>query len=233
VNRTTTPSEKPKAGWRQILRKSLFALTLLLGLAMLLGFFAVSTAGRVGYLRAFIMPADSMDPTLLVGDHFLVKTFVSAGRGGIRRGEVVAFRSPVLNHPYYVKRVIALPGDRIKIVNSVVFVNGKRLKEPYAIHDPGAYDPFAENFPPADRNYQDPTFTPQWKSRLHRYLNSTGELVVPPGHYFVLGDNRDHSWDSRYWGFVGREAIFGTPILVYWSKTPAGVQWGRIFRGVR
>jgi len=220
-------------------------------------------------VQAFKIPSESMEPTLLVGDHLLVNKFIFESNGAwydrllpyraIRRGDVVVFKFPFENHPYYVKRVIGIPGDRIKIVNSVVSVNGKALKEPYVEHDPSAYDPFAENFPPTTQNYYDGAVLPQWAALLPQYVNAHGELVVPPGHYFVMGDNRDHSWDSRYWGFVPKDAIMGRPVVIYWSlkepeasdldvptpsqnwvvdsldtliHLPVDTRWNRMFRGV-
>ena len=131
---------------------------------------------------------------------------------------MIVFKCPCqAGHPNYVKRVIGLPGDRIKIVNSTVYVNGKPLNEPYVIHTPSAYDPFAENFPPTHQDYVDSAVLPQWKAELPKYVNAKGQLVVPPHDYFVMGDNRDHSWDSRYWGLVPRDPIVGRPVVLSWS----------------
>ena len=218
---TQTPVAKSKPapqqtqpGWRESVESLLVTIILVL--------FATCFV-----VEAFKIPSESMEPTLLVGDHLLVNKFIFEGNGAwydrflpyraIQRGEVIVFKFPFQNHPHYVKRVIGLPGDRIKVVNSVVFVDGKALKEPYAIHDPSSYDPFAENFPPTNQDYLDAAVLPQWKQELPRYVNAKGELVVPPGEYFVMGDNRDHSWDSRYWGFVPRDAIMGRPVIIYWS----------------
>jgi signal peptidase I len=178
-------------------------------------------------VQAFKIPSPSMEPTLLVGDHLLVNKFIFEGNNqwydrflpyrAIRHEDVIVFKFPFQDHPHYVKRVIGLPGDTIKIINSVVYVDGKALTEPYAVHDPAAYDPFAENFPPTSQDYLDAAVLPQWRQELPHFVNAAGELVVPPGHYFVMGDNRDHSWDSRYWGFVPRDAIMGRPVVIYWS----------------
>jgi len=125
-----------------------------------------------------------------------------------------------------VKRVIGLPGDRVKIVNERVYVNGRMLDEPYVVHDPAAYDPYGANFPPGDPYLlQGAAALPQWGAQISAYINN-GELVVPPGNYFVMGDNRDHSWDSRYWGFVRRNAIMGRPVLIYWSVRGSSVEAG-------
>jgi signal peptidase I len=183
-------------------------------------------------VQAFKIPSPSMEPTLLVGDHLLVNKFIFEGRGSwydrflpyreIHRGDVVVFKFPYQDHTHYVKRVIGLPGDRVKIVNEKVYVNGKLLPEPYVVHDPTQYDPFGANFPPTDPYIlQGAAVLPQWAAVISSYIKN-GELVVPPGHYFVMGDNRDHSWDSRYWGFVRRNAIMGRPVVIYWSVRGAG-----------
>jgi signal peptidase I len=168
-----------------------------------------------------------MERTLLVGDHLLVNKFLFGGRGAwydkflpyraIRRGDIIVFRFPYQDHPHYVKRVIGLPGDRVKIVDQQVYVNEKLLSEPYVMHDPGApYDIFADNFPPPNGHLLPHNLEPEWADQLRDFVRGD-ELVVPPDHYFVMGDNRDRSWDSRYWGFVDRNAIMGRPMVIYWS----------------
>jgi signal peptidase I len=183
--------------------------------------------GTTFVVQAFKIPSPSMEPTLLVGDHLLVNKFIFEGRGhwydhflpyrDIRRGDVIVFHFPFDDHPHYVKRVIGIPGDRIKIVDQQVYVNDVLQKEPYAVHDPQAYyDPFGVSFPPTDSTNLDSLMRPEWAAQILNYVQN-GELVVPPGKYFAMGDNRDHSWDSRYWGFVDREAIMGRPVVIYWS----------------
>ena len=222
--------------------------------------------GTTFIVQAFKIPSQSMEPTLLVGDHLLVNKFVFEGRGAwyekllpyraIRRGDVVVFRFPYDDHPHYVKRVIGLPGDRIRIAGGQVYINGDRLAEPYAVHDASAGDPFGNNFPPADPEFLGAALRPEWTQQIMRYVQR-GELVVPPDHYFVMGDNRDRSWDSRYWGFVDRQAMMGRPVLIYWSVAatsadytdrslfgavrgieatlfhlPTGTRWNRMLREV-
>ena len=182
--------------------------------------------GTTFIVQAFKIPSQSMEPTLLVGDHLLVNKFIFEGRGGwydhilpyrnIRRGDVIVFKFPYADHPHYVKRAIGLPGDRIKIVSQQVYVNGVRLNEPYVVHDPTAYDPLGSDFPAPDKDLYAASLQPEWAAQISKYIVN-GELVVPPNHYFAMGDNRDHSWDSRYWGFVDRNAIMGRPVIVYWS----------------
>jgi signal peptidase I len=176
-------------------------------------------------VQAFKIPSQSMEPTLLVGDHLLVNKFIFEGRGAwyekllpyraIRRGDIVVFKFPYDDHPYYVKRVIGLPGDRIHVANQAVFVNGAAIAEPYVIHDRWTGDPFAANFPPS-HEYGGIEMRPEWAGQIMSRVQER-DLVIPPGQYFVMGDNRDHSWDSRYWGFVDGRAIIGRPIVIYWS----------------
>src|SRR3984885_12085807 len=182
--------------------------------------------GTTFIVQAFKIPLQSMEPTLLVGDHLLVNKFVFEGRGSwyekflpyrpVRRGDIIVFKFPYDDHPHYVKRVIGLPGDRLRIINQRVYTNGNPLEEPYVVHDPGGADSFGDDFPPANRYFLQSGLRPEWATRLFDYVDRSS-LVVPPNRYFVMGDNRDRSWDSRYWGFVNRDAIMGRPIMVYWS----------------
>jgi signal peptidase I len=187
--------------------------------------------GTTFIVQAFKIPSPSMEPTLLVGDHLLVNKFIFEGRGhwydhflpyrDIRRGDVIVFHFPFDDHPHYVKRVIGIPGDRIKMVDQKLYVNDVLQTEPYAVHDPDApYDPFGISFPPTESGGLDALMRPEWAAQILNYVHD-GELVVPPGKYFAMGDNRDHSWDSRYWGFVDREAIMGRPVIIYWSVNSA------------
>ena len=218
-------------------------------------------------VQAFKIPSQSMEQTLLIGDHLLVNKFIFGGRGGwyekflpyrpIRRGDIIVFKFPYDDHPHYVKRVIGVPGDRVKIVDQQVYVNGRPLAEPYVIHDTTAsYDSFGENFPPITRHFVHGNVRLEWREGILHHVEK-GELVVPPNKYFVMGDNRDRSWDGRFWGFVDREAVMGRPILIYWSveatsadysdrglvnrlvgladtliHLPMRTRWGRMFRGV-
>jgi signal peptidase I len=191
--------------------------------------------GTTFVVQAFKIPSESMEPTLLVGDHLLVNKFVFEGTGAwyenllpyrpIRRGDIVVFKFPFDDHPHYVKRVIGLPGDRVRISAEQVYINGVRLREPYAVHDPTGDDLVAENFPPVDGRFTPVGLRPEWANEIANYVQR-GELVVPPGRYFVMGDNRDRSWDSRYWGFVDREAIMGRPMVIYWSVEATSVDYG-------
>ena len=186
--------------------------------------------GTTFIVQAFKIPTPSMEDNLLVGDHLLVNKFAFGARGSIldpilplkqiRRGDVIVFKYPKDLTKHYVKRAIGLPGDRIKIVDKQVFVNDVPLAEPYKIHKspPGSYaDPFRDFFPPKPhpgrvfRSLDDED--PYW----YEDFTKDGEIVVPPGQYFAMGDNRDNSADSRYWGFVKRELIVGKALIIYWS----------------
>jgi signal peptidase I len=181
-------------------------------------------------LQAFKIPSPSMESTLLVGDHLLVNKFIFGGHGAwyekilpyrpLERGDIIVFKYPFQDHTHYVKRVIGLPGDHLKLVDQRVFVNGKLLNEPYVVHDPNAgYDPLTYNFPSLGGQLYSAGGPPeyaQWSREVKKYVQGD-EIVVPPDKYFAMGDNRDHSADSRYWGFVDRDAIMGRPFLIYWS----------------
>jgi len=180
-------------------------------------------------VQAFKIPSASMEGTLLIGDHLLVNKFIFGGTGAwyekflpyrpLQRGDIIVFKYPYADHQHFVKRVIGLPGDRLKLVDQQVFVNGKPLNEPYVVHDATApYDMFNYSFPPMKDQMVSPQVIEEsgWRKELRRYVQGD-ELVVPPGKIFAMGDNRDRSSDSRYWGFVDRSAIMGRPFLIYWS----------------
>lgn len=172
--------------------------------------------------QAFVIPSSSMENTLMTGDHVFVDKLCYAPAGSItgkllpykdvQRGDIIVFRYPVDISKNYVKRAIGLPGDRIRIEDKQLILNGRRVEEPYAIHRSDFVMPYRDNFP-ADGRY---TAFDAGRQMLASHVVN-GELVVPEGHYFALGDNRDESEDSRYWGLVPRENIIGTPVFVYWS----------------
>lgn len=174
-------------------------------------------------VQAFQIPSESMERTLLTGDYLLVDKVHFAGGGawdwmlpyrGVQRGDIVVFRYPVRPAEHFVKRVVALPGDHVRLLDKRLLVNGRPLEETYVQHTGRGRDPFRDNFPAAD--YFSFNIESRWWVELRAAMRK-GEVVVPPGKYFVLGDNRDHSLDSRYWGFVPRENIVGRPLVIYWS----------------
>jgi len=187
-------------------------------------------------VQAFKIPSQSMERTLLVGDHLLVNKFIFGGRGAwydkflpyrtLQRGDIIVFKYPYQDHPHFVKRVIGLPGDHVKIVDQQVYVDGNMLNEPYVMHDAAsAYDPLNYTFPPVGNQMYLAQVQPEWAHEIRKYIQGD-ELVVPPGKYFAMGDNRDHSLDSRYWGFVDRDAIMGRPFLIYWSIDASSADYG-------
>jgi len=140
----------------------------------------------------------------------------------IRHGDIVVFLSPAEPGLYVVKRIIGVPGDRIHLRDGVVYRNGEKLDEPYVIHQPGETDnPYRDNFPavpPSELN----SVTPDWELALPQHIEGE-DLVVPPNSYFGMGDNRDVSLDSRFWGFIPQGNVIGRPMFIYWSfETPAG-----------
>ena len=173
--------------------------------------------------QTFAIPSSSMENTLLIGDHLFVNRLGLAPRSRyigpllpyreIKRGDIIVFLSPAEPDKHLVKRVIGIPGDHVHLRHGVVYRNGEAIIEPYAIHTGmRQYDPERDDFPAMVPEMA----TPQWQETMPRYVQGE-DLVVPPDHYFAMGDNRDNSYDSRYWGFVPRENLIGQPIGIYWS----------------
>lgn len=178
--------------------------------------------GTTTLVQAFVIPTGSMEDTLLVGDHLLVDKLSYANSGPvsrlilpyheIKRGDIIVFRYPVDIQQTFVKRCIGVPGDRIRLENKQLILNGKRVAEPYVYHKIEYLDPYRDNFP-GEPNVHVPE--PAQDMLLNHVRD--GEVVVPFGSYFAMGDNRDLSLDSRYWGFVPRANIIGKPLIIYWS----------------
>jgi signal peptidase I len=171
-------------------------------------------------VRAYVIAAGSMEDTLQIGDRVLVET-ITAQLGQLpKRGEIVAMYYPIDRRQRFFKRVVGIPGDRLRIVDKQLYRNGVAVAEPCARHKTDYVDAYRDNFPGTPNQL---VLAP-----AVRMLNDNvrdGELIVPPGKYFVLGDNRDLSLDSRYWGFLSKGDIFGRPLLIYFSR-----KLGRIFR---
>lgn len=179
--------------------------------------------GTTTLVQAFVIPTGSMEDTLLIGDHLLVDKLAYAPPGPVSRfilpyeavkhGDIIVFRYPVDITQTFVKRAIGVPGDHIKIVNQQIFRNGVKLNEPYVYHKNPYPDTYRDNFPGSEPNS---ALYDSAKDMLQNHVTN-GEIVVPPDSYFAMGDNRDNSLDSRYWGFVPRENIIGKPLIIYWS----------------
>ena len=181
-------------------------------------------------LQAFEIPSSSMENTLLIGDHVFVDRMILAPKTAfigplipyrnVHRHDIVVFLSPAEPGLYVVKRIIGVPGDRIHLRDNQLYVNGKLQDEPYVIHN-GSYNPYRDNFPlipPSEAG----GVTPEWQLEMSSHIQG-GDLVVPEGEYFGMGDNRDVSYDSRYWGFIPHENVIGRPMFIYWSfETPPG-----------
>jgi len=181
-------------------------------------------------LQAFEIPSSSMEDTLLIGDHVFVNREQFAPRTrwmgpllpyrDIKRGDIVVFLSPAEHGLYVVKRIMGIPGDRIHLRDGALYRNGEKLNEPYVMHKgPLFYDPYRDNFPavPASDAYN---VSPSWQLQMRTFMQGD-DIVVPKDSYFGMGDNRDVSLDSRYWGFIPKENVIGRPMFVYWSfNTP-------------
>jgi len=178
--------------------------------------------GTTTLVQAFVIPTGSMEDTLLIGDHLLVDKLAYAPPGPIskyllpytpvRRGDIIVFRYPMDVSQTYVKRVIGIPGDRIRIENKQLYRNGQRVEEPYAYHKTDYFDSYRDNFP----GIPNTPISDAAQEMLEKHVVN-GEVVVPPNCYFAMGDNRDSSFDSRHWGFVPAENIIGKPLIIYWS----------------
>jgi signal peptidase I len=180
-------------------------------------------------MQAFEIPSSSMEDTLLIGDHVFVNRVQFAPQskwlGPVlpyrtpRRGDIFVFLSPAQPGLYVVKRVMGTPGDRIHLRDGVVYRNGEKLDEPYVQHKAGDYNPYRDNFPAVSPS-TDPNVNPDWELTMPQHIQGE-DIVVPPDSYFAMGDNRDVSLDSRFWGFVPRENVIGRPMFIYWSfETP-------------
>ena len=214
---TTAPAERIREVWAVRKKQKPRGFAAEWAVTILMYLFVTTTL-----VQAYVVPTGSMEGNLRIGDHMLVDRVAYAQPGDIgrhvmpyrdvARGDIIAFLYPEDLRQTYVKRVIGLPGDHIRLSDKQVIRNGRRLIEPYTQHiDPGTF-PYRDNFPTAPEPYTKPRGVDMF---LHHVQN--GEVIVPFGSLFVLGDNRENSEDSRFWGFVPREYVVGKPLLVYWS----------------
>jgi len=178
--------------------------------------------GTTSLVQAFVIPTGSMEDTLLIGDHLLVDKLAYAPAGPVsrhiipytevKRGDIIVFRYPVDISQTFVKRCIGVPGDHIRLINKQLILNGRPVNEPYVYHKTEYIDSYRDNFP-GEPNVH---VVDSAQDMLMNHIQN-GEVVVPQGSYFAMGDNRDSSLDSRYWGFVPRDNIIGKPLIIYWS----------------
>jgi signal peptidase I len=198
------------------------------GVASICSILAIGLFVLTFVFQNFLIPSASMASTLLVGDHVLAEHATLAPPEkwaplpyrNVKRGDIIVFYKPVEEanggHMTLVKRVIGIPGDRIHLRNGIVYLNGVAQSEPQTSKPTYAnYDAYVDDFPLIDGStHRD--VSAEWSATISTYLHD-GDVVVPPGKYFAMGDNRTNSEDSRYWGFVPRENIVGRPLFVYWS----------------
>jgi len=202
---------------KSVFREYFESLVMAVGLALFV---------RTFVFQAFKIPTGSMEPNLLVGDHLIVNKAVFSPsatgleraimpRRDIKRGEVVVFKFPKDPSRDFIKRVIGLPGDQIELRRKKVYVNGQALDEPYAHF-------IAPLSPESDRRSSD-------------LREEYGPVTVPSGQYFVMGDNRDNSEDSRFWGFLPASYVKGKALFIYFSvgNTVSDIQFGRLLNKVR
>ncbi len=181
--------------------------------------------GTTTLVQAFVIPTGSMEDTLLIGDHLLVDKLAYAPSGPVskyllpyetpKHGDIIVFHPPHDIAQTYVKRVIGVAGDHLKMVNRIIYRNGVRLNEPYVYHK-FPYDPGRDNFPGEPTPFAEGLQAELQRDMLDNHVVN-GEIVIPPNSFFAMGDNRDNSLDSRYWGFVPRDNIIGKPLIIYWS----------------
>lgn len=204
-------------------------------------------------VEAFRIPSASMENTLLVGDFLFVDKTAYGGEleiplTGVRflhiggyaeptRGSIVVFRSVEDSTPNLdiVKRVIGAPGDTLRMVRDTVIRNGQRLDEPYTLHLAGAGSADDDFRRRQMRDWQLPYYIGPNSAEYRPTTHDWGPLVVPPNTFFVMGDNRDESYDSRYWGFLPRSHVVGRTLFLYMSvaSDPFRIRWQRLFRSPR
>ena len=208
------------SNWSSTLKEYVQALAIALILAFVIRSFVV---------QAFKIPSGSMLPTLQIGDHLLVNKFIYGVKlpftevtlipvSEPESGDIIVFKFPEDDSKDFIKRVIGVPGDTIRIEDKQVFRNGRALPEAYIQHT--SPQTMKQDFPMS--RWPPHEFDPRARDNL-------GSIQVPEDSYFVMGDNRDESYDSRFWGFVREEAILGRAWIIYWSwEGITNIRWGRI-----
>jgi signal peptidase I len=207
--------------------------------------FAIFLVLRTFLIEAFRIPSGSMENTLLIGDFLFVNKALYGAEiplTGVRlpavreprRNDLVIFKSVEEPRLTVVKRVVGVPGDTLSMEANRLMVNGDATDEPFVLQT----DPLADHEDPKMRGWQLRYLAADRDQRAYRpTLKNWGPIVVPADSFFVMGDNRDNSYDSRYWGFLGRDRIRGRPLIVYFSYNPEGilplplftaVRWGRL-----
>ena len=204
-------------------------------LVVLIGVFCI----RTFIAEATVIPTGSMENTILIGDHVFLNKLLYGPQipytswripplRSVHRGDIIAFRYPVNPSVMFVKRVVAVGGDVVRIVNKKVYLNGRPLKEPYARFMYPSTFPLRDNFPPPvsmiDTLPAAWGLDPAWAREMPHFIRADG-LHVPSGCVFAMGDNRDNSLDSRFWGFVPLANIVGEPLFVYWSYDAPTREW--------
>ena len=223
-----TPSEPEPAAVQERVEETPFEAVASICSVLVVGLFILTFLAQ-----NFVIPSGSMENTLLVGDHLVVDRVTLAPPAKWmplvyyrepRRGDVVVFLKPGEPDMFLVKRLIAVPGDHVHLRNGIVIINGVAQSQPHA--QPTTIDnyrDYLDDFPSVPMT-PDLGATEAWTVAMPQSVQD-GDLVVPPGKYFMMGDNRHNSLDSRYWGFVPRANIVGRPLFNYWSfKTPED-QW--------
>jgi signal peptidase I len=177
-------------------------------------------------MQNFEIPSGSMEDTLLIGDHVFVNREQFAPPThwlgpllpyrDIRRGDIAVFFSPEQPGLFLVKRIIGIPGDHIHLHDGQVYRNGQKLDESYAHHNRGEFYPYRDDFPSVPPSEMYGITSHEWIDTMPSHIQGD-DIVVPPNSYFGMGDNRDNSKDSRYWGFIPRENVIGRPMFIYWS----------------
>lgn len=183
---------------------------------------------RAIFVEAYVIPTGSMETTLLIGDALLVNRFIYGvkfpytnlqiipGRMP-QRGEIIVFKYPFENRDF-VKRCVAIEGDTVQVVNKVLYVNGNIVNEPYKIHrDKRIFSGFENNNPNYQKNWENARFADLYGIYIR---DNFGPVVVPKDHVFAMGDNRDNSMDSRFWGPLHKKYLKGKPLFIYFSFNP-------------